>query len=110
MLRRFCLFALLLPPAVAPAADPFVTVTEQTNRKVVKVFGAGGFRGAPNYSTGTLISEDGHFLTVASQTLDTSELIVHLYDGRRMKAVVLVTEPELDVALCQVKVDGKKPG
>jgi serine protease Do len=110
MLRRFCLLALLLAPAAAPAADPFVEVTQNTNRKVLKVFGAGGFRGATNYSTGTLISADGHFLTVASQTLDTAELIVHLYDGRRMKAVVLVTEPELDAALCQIKVDGKKPG
>jgi S1-C subfamily serine protease len=110
MLRRFYLLALFLASAVAPAADPFVKITEDTNRKVLKVFGAGGFRGATNYSTGTLISADGHFLTVASQTLDTSELIVHLADGRRMKAVVLATEPELDAALCQIKVDGKKPG
>jgi serine protease Do len=109
MLRRSCLLVALLA-APAAAADPFVEVSGQTNQKMVKIFGAGGFRGATNYSTGILVSSDGHFLTVASQTLDTSELIVHLSDGRRMKAAVLVTEPELDVALCQIKVDGKKPG
>ena len=31
---------------------------------------------------------DGHILTVASQLLDTSDLVVHLYDGQRMKAQV----------------------
>lgn len=104
---RFVLPLLLLAsPAVA--ADPFVKVAQQVNEKVVKIFGAGGFRGATNYSTGVLVSADGHFITIASQTLDTSELIVHLFDGRRMKAVVLATEPELDIALCYIRVEGKK--
>src|SRR5205823_2870410 len=47
-------------------------------------------------------------LTVASQMLEASELVVHLSDGRRMRAQVIVTEPELDVALCKIKVEGKK--
>lgn len=102
------LLPLLLLAAPAAAADPFVNVTKQVNEKVVKIFGAGGFRGATNYSTGVLVSPDGHFLTVASQTLDTSELIVHLSDGRRMKAVVVATEPELDIALCYIRTEGKK--
>lgn len=103
---RFVLPLLLLAsPAVA--ADPFVKVAQQVNEKVVKIFGAGGFRGATNYSTGVLVSADGHFVTIASQTLDTSELIVHLFDGRRMKAIVLATEPELDIALCYIRMDGK---
>lgn len=103
------LLPLLLLAAPAAAAEPFVKVSSAVNEKVVKIFGAGGFRGATNYSTGTLVSPDGHFITVASQTLDTSELIVHLADGRRMKAEVMATEPELDIALCRIKVDGKGP-
>jgi serine protease Do len=96
-------------PALAPAADPFREVSERVNQKLVKLFGSGGFRGISNYGTGIIVSPDGHILTVASQMLDTSELIVHLSDGRRMRATVLVIEPELDLALVKIKVEGKKP-
>jgi S1-C subfamily serine protease len=85
------------------AADPFGDVCERVNQKLVKLFGAGGFRGVTNYGTGILISPQGHLLTTASHLLDTSELIAHLADGRRMRATVLVVEPELDIALCQLK-------
>jgi serine protease Do len=99
---------LVLSAILAQPAIP--TVAEQVNAKTVKLFGAGGFRGVVSYGTGILISADGHILTAAAQMLDTSELIVHLSDGRKMKAQVLVTEPELDAALVQIKVEGKKPG
>ncbi len=107
-MRRLTLLLLPLLALAAPAADPFRKVAEQVNEKTVKIFGAGGFRGATNYSTGILVSADGHFITIASQTLDTSELIVHLADGSRRKAVVVATEPELDIALCYIRLDGKK--
>jgi len=100
--------ALGFAAAPAPAAEPVNKVADQVNEKMVKIFGSGGFKGLVNYSTGILVSEDGHILTVASQALDTAELIVHLYDGRKMKAVVVVTEPVLDIALLKIKVDGKK--
>jgi serine protease Do len=103
--------AALLAFAAGPAAaaDPFHKVADEVNQKVVKLFGAGGFGGVANYGTGVLISADGHILTAATQMLETSELIVHLPDGRRMRAAVIVTEPELDVALLKIRVDGKKP-
>ncbi|HEY1191357.1 MAG TPA: S1C family serine protease [Gemmata sp.] len=100
--------AVLVAPALAPAADPFVKTVEDANKKLVKLFGAGGFQRLNNYGSGILISKEGHILTVASQLLDTSELVVHLYDGQRMRAQVLVTEPLLDVALLKIKVEGKK--
>src|SRR5207248_1963835 len=62
-----------------------------------------------NYGTGIVISKDGHIVTVASQLLDTAELVVHTYDGLRYKAKVLATEPELDIALIYIRLDGKKP-
>jgi S1-C subfamily serine protease len=92
----------------APAADPFADTVKTANRKLVKVFGAGGFQRLNNYGTGILVSKDGHILTVASQLLDTSELVVHTYDGQRLKAQVLATEPELDAALIKIRLDGKK--
>jgi serine protease Do len=100
--------AALLAAAPARAADPFSEVAEKANQKLVKMFGAGGFSRLNNYGTGIIISAEGHVLTVASQLLDTSELVVHLYDGRRLKAQVLATEPELDAAIVKIKVDGKK--
>lgn len=102
-------FTALLPFAAARAAEPIPDVSATVNEKLVKLFGAGGFRGVVNYGTGILISPDGHILTVASQMLETSELVVHLSDGRKMRAVVLATEPELDAALCKIVVEGKKP-
>ncbi len=100
--------AAFVTPALTPAADPFAKTVEDANKKLVKVFGAGGFSRLNNFGSGILISKDGHILTVASQLLDTSELVVHLYDGQRLKAQVIVTEPLLDIALIKIRLDGKK--
>lgn len=101
---------LAAPPVSARAADPLADVCEKVNSKLVKVFGAGGFSRLNNFGTGILISPDGHVLTVASQLLDTADLVVHLSDGRRMKAEVLALEPDLDAAVLRIKVEGKKNG
>ncbi|HET6572377.1 MAG TPA: trypsin-like peptidase domain-containing protein [Fimbriiglobus sp.] len=110
---RLSTVALLLTALAAGPARAFEPVTEvadEVNQKLVKLFGSGGFRGIANYGTGILVSQDGDILTVASPMLDTAELIVHLSDGRRMRAEVVVVEPELDLALVRIKVEGKKPG
>lgn len=99
-----------LLPVSAPAAEPLADVCEKVNSKLVKVFGAGGFSRLNNYGTGILVSPDGHVLTVASQLLDTADLVVHLSDGRRMKAEVLAVEPDLDAAVLRIKVGDKKNG
>ena len=99
MITRFgtllcaALVAAAVTPARGTAADPFTELAEKTNKKLVKLFGAGGFSRLNNFGTGIIISPDGHILTVASQLLDTSELVVHLYDGQRLKTQVLVVEP-----------------
>jgi len=95
-------------PSHSAAADPFNEVAEKTNKKLVKVFGAGGFSRLNNFGTGIIISKDGYVLTVASQLLDTSDLVVHLFDGQRMKAQVVVVEPELDAAIIKIRGEGKK--
>ena len=103
-----CVAVLALVPARAIPADPFNELAEKTNQKLVKLFGAGGFSRLNNFGTGIIISPDGHILTVASQLLDTSDLVVHLYDGRRLRAQVLALEPELDAAIIKIRVEGKK--
>jgi S1-C subfamily serine protease len=107
-MRFLAILVLSIVACSAGAADPFPNVAAKVNGKVVKLFGAGGFRGVANYGSGILISPDGHILTAASQMLDSAEIVVHLADGRKMKAAVLVTEPELDSALLKIKVEGKK--
>ena len=105
MRHLICLAAVTVLCQSSLAADPFRDVTEKVNEKVVKLFGAGGFRSVTNYGTGVLVSKDGYILTIASQMLDTSEVIVHLYDGRRLGAKVVVTEPQLDIALLKINID-----
>src|SRR5436309_15372269 len=83
----------------------FTTVAGQVNKKMVKLFGAGGFKGLPSYGTGILVSADGFILTVNNHILATTDLRVHLYDGRFHHAKVIAKEPELDIAL--VKIDGE---
>jgi serine protease Do len=93
-------------PAVAADA-PFDKVANDVNSKMVKLFGSGGFQGLKPYGSGIIVSPQGHILTVANQLLDTQDLRVHLADGRRFKAKVLYTEPELDAALLVIKQDDK---
>src|SRR5262249_23616354 len=93
---------LLARPALAQAPS-LAEVVDQVNQKVVKLYGSGGFRGLASYGSGVLVSPEGHILTVAGPLLDTQDLRIHLYDGRRYHAKVLVVEPELDAAL--VKID-----
>lgn len=113
MFTRFCtvaftLTAIVFTPSFVIAADPLSEIAEKANQKLVKLFGAGGFSRLNNFGTGIIISPEGHILTVASQLLDTSDLVVHLYDGRRMKAQVIVVEPELDAAIIKIRIEGKK--
>ncbi len=97
---------MLLGTAVALHAQiPYRQVQEEVNARMVKLFGSGGVRGVEGYGTGIVVSPQGHILTLASQLLDTPDLKVHLADGRRMKATLVVMEPALDVALVKVKSD-----
>lgn len=85
--------------------ESFTSVAADVNKKMVKLFGAGGFKGLPSYGTGMLVSAKGHILTCNNHILSTTDLRVHLYDGRQYHAKVLFREPELDVALCKIDDD-----
>lgn len=102
-MQRIALFVSLALTWAVPAQAPFHEVAREVNRKLVKVYGSGGFRGLVAYGTGVVISPDGYVLTASSHLLDTPELRVHLYDGRRVPAKVIVVEPELDAAI--IKID-----
>jgi serine protease Do len=91
--------------AVTFAQQPFTPVAASVNKRLVKLFGAGGFKGLPHYGTGILVSEKGHILTVNNHILSTTDLRVHLYDGRFYQARVVAREPELDLALVRIDAD-----
>ena len=102
---KFCVgfLGLMLAVPAVRADDSFAAVSEKVNQKVVKLFGSGGFTGLVSYGTGALVSPDGYILTVAGHMLDTQDLRVHLSDGRRFHAKVVVIEPELDAALVKIE-------
>lgn len=108
---RSSLFTLLalagVSASTATAADSLTDVVDEVNPKLVKLFGFGGFKGLTHYGTGILISEDGYILTTASQMLDTSDVTVHLYNGQRMRATLVVVEPDLDAAIIKIRVENK---
>jgi serine protease Do len=100
--------ALLTNAAAARAQQSFTDVARQVNPKMVKLFGAGGFKGLPAYGTGILVSPTGHILTVNNHLLSTADIKIHLADGRAFPARVVFREPELDLALLKIDDDSLK--
>jgi serine protease Do len=78
----------------------------QTEPKIAKIYGAGGFQGLEAYQSGLLISAEGHILTVWSYVLDTDEISVTLFDGRRFKAQLLGADPRLELAVLKIDAAG----
>jgi serine protease Do len=97
----------LLAPLVRAADDPAPasppSVIDQAQAKVVKIYGAGGFRGMEHYQSGFLISPDGHILTVWSYVLDTDYITVTLNDGRKFDAKLLGADPRMETAVLKIK-------
>lgn len=112
------LLRLLLAALVATGA-PAATFVWQSNanaaalhetirdvqRKVVKIYGAGGMKELEAYQTGILISAEGHVLTVQSYVLDTDDLAVVLDDGRKFKAEVLGVDPVRELAVLKLPIE-----
>jgi S1-C subfamily serine protease len=80
-------------------------VIEQAARTVVKIYGAGGYRGLEAYQTGFLVSPDGHVMTAMSTVLDSEEIDCVLDDGRRFAASLVGIDPRREIAL--LKLDGE---
>jgi S1-C subfamily serine protease len=90
-------------PQSAVAADSGVgRAIDNAQKKIVKVYGAGGFRGLEGYQSGFLISAEGHILTSLSYVLDTDRITVTLNDGRHYEAKLLGGDPRLEVAVLKI--------
>jgi S1-C subfamily serine protease len=103
-----CAAALLCSISFLTAQETFNGGAKDVNKKMVKLFGAGGIKGMPSYGTGILVAADGYILTVNNHIINTPDLRVHLYDGRNYNAKVVAREPELDVALLKIDADVEK--
>ncbi len=95
-------------PAAAEAVRAHSPVTEtidQAQAKMVKLWGAGGYRGMEAYQSGMLISPDGHILTVWSYVLDTDYVTAILGDGRKFEAKLLGADPRLELAVLKIEAE-----
>jgi len=102
--------ALLLPAIVLlgstlHAAETLPNVIEQVQSKIVKIYGAGGFKGLHSYQTGMLISPDGHVLTIFSYVLDTDYVTAVTHDGRRFDAKLVGADPRLEIAILKIDAE-----
>jgi serine protease Do len=101
---------LLLTVTLLPAQEAFTKTAEEVNKKMVKIYGAGGIKGLPSYGSGFLVAPTGFILTVNNTILNTNDIRIHLADGRVCNAKVVAREPELDLALLKIEQDvGKVP-
>jgi len=104
-----CLMLLAIGPLPARAAQTgpsFSDVVDDVQARIVKIHGAGGYRGLEPYQSGLLISAEGHVLTVWSYVLDTDYIAVTLDDGRRFDARLLAADPRLELAVLKIAAEG----
>jgi serine protease Do len=92
-------------PGARAAEDGLARVTEQVGRRMVKIFGAGRVRNLHAYSTGFLVSAQGHIVTIWNHVLDEQEVTVVLHDGRRVEGKIVGAEPQLDLAVLKIEAD-----
>lgn len=102
VLVYLCLIGSLLAVPLTSQASSQSTIKYALPR-IVKIFGAGGVKNLYGYSTGFLVSPEGHIATIWSPVLDTDRLSVVLHDGRKFEAEVLGAEPHLDLAIIKLK-------
>jgi serine protease Do len=85
----------------------FAGVIDEVQPKIVKIYGAGGYRGLEPYQSGFLVSADGVVATVWSYVLDTDYITVTLDDGRKFEeAKLLGVDPRLELAVLKIEAEG----
>lgn len=97
----------LVAAAAAPASagTSFADIIGHVQPKIVKIHGAGGFRGLEAYQSGFLISANGHVLTAWSYVLDSEYVTVTLDDGRKFQATLVGQDPLLEIAVLKVDAE-----
>jgi S1-C subfamily serine protease len=81
----------------------------QSERSIVKLYGAGGARGLESYQTGIVIGDGTLILTSWSTVLDVEKVRVVTFDGRRLDAETVGVDPQCELALLRIP-DAGLPG
>jgi serine protease Do len=81
-------------------------VVPQQQAAVVKLFGA-GVGNLDSYGSGTLISEEGHVLTIWNHLINTGFLTAVTSDGNRYLVDVVGTSRDFDVAVLKLRTNGQ---
>jgi 7-cyano-7-deazaguanine synthase len=84
------------------AAQDLAGVIRTVQPNIVKIHGAGGYRGLEAYQSGFLFSSEGHILTVWSYVLDSDGVTVYLDDGRKLTAEVVGMDPRTEIAVLKI--------
>ena len=84
------------------AEAPLGTWVRDAQKRVVKIYGAGGLKGLEAYQSGFLVSPEGHIATAWSYVLDV-EPVVLLDDGRRFESKIVGFEPSLELAVLKIE-------
>lgn len=104
--KSLCLAAFILAMLVSVQplqAQSFNETIANVQSRMVKIHGAGGLQNLHAYSTGFLVSAEGHIVTIWNHVLDTDEVTVVLGDGRRFEAAILEAEPQDDLAILKIR-------
>jgi serine protease Do len=92
--------------STAHAQDERSVITDAQS-KIVKLYGAGGFRGLEGYGTGFLASPQGHIVTTWGPLLDAELPVVVLSDGRRFEARLVGADPASGIAVLKLEHPGE---
>lgn len=105
-----CCFVLMLvtdasaqPADRSPGAQPPISRdARDVQRRVTKVYGAGGIQSLEAYQSGFLVSPEGHIATAWSYVLDVEPVVI-LDDGRRFESEIIGIEPTLGIAVLKIE-------
>jgi len=97
---------LLFAPATSHAAQSdfqsTADILKSRQQTIVKLFGAGSGN-LDSYGSGTLVSAEGHFITVWNHLISTGYLTAITADGRKFSVDVVGTSGEHDLALLKLR-------
>lgn len=99
---------MLAAPAMVTAQSSlgtFADVDRYAQQRSVKIYGAGGLQQLEAFQSGTLVSAEGHVVTVASVVLDQDSATVLLGSGQRLEGEVVGVDPLMDIALLKLDTD-----
>ncbi len=113
-LRTLIALALVMPPPVQAveaagnnaSGERSVYLSKSLQSRVVKIYGAGGIGGLESYQSGFFVSDQGHVLTSWSTVLDVSAIRVVTSDGRRYDATVFGSDPQTEIAVLKLELEG----